>query len=144
VVKLANRFLDIILEEKQALENEPQEYISSPSQELPPRGEMSLEQYWRSVSSLRNPATGKLKLELLSRLSVVVLSLPHSNADTERTFSILRKIQSDSRGSLDQKTIESLLSVKVDNHSECHQWSPDSDLVKETKNACGFYTKSLQ
>ena len=55
---------------------------------------------------------GKEQFPQLSQLSRIVLPLPHSNANTERTFSVLRKAQTDSRGNLKVKTIISFLSVK--------------------------------
>ena len=79
----------------------------------------------------------------LSQLSRIVLSLPHSNADTERTFSVLRKVQTDLRGNLKVKTINSVLSVKLNNPVDCHQYKPEMDLVKATKCACTNYTERL-
>ena len=65
--------------------------------------------------------TGKLRFHRLSTVAIAALSLPHSNADPERCFSILRKIQTDQRGNLCQKTINSLLSVKFNMDKADHK-----------------------
>ena len=72
---------------------------------------------------------------------MIVLTLPHSNADTERVFSMLKKIQSDSRDNLADNTIHSLLSVKINNPVECHKYKPESDFVRTAKSACVVYRK---
>jgi hypothetical protein len=54
-------------------------------------------------------------------------------------FSMLKKIQTDSRDNLSDQTIHSLLSVKINNTTECHQYKPDTDVVKAAKKACTSY-----
>ena len=47
----------------------------------------------------------------------------------------------DSRDNLSDQTIHSLLSGKINNTTECHQYKPDTDVVKAAKKACivGYY-----
>ena len=52
---------------------------------------------------------------------------------------MLKKIQTDSRDNLSDQTIHSLLSVKINNTTECHQYKPDTDVVKAAKKACTSY-----
>ena len=74
----------------------------------------TLNQFWHAVSQMKLPS-GSLQFQQLYQLSKVLLTLPHSNADTERVFSMLKKIQTDSRDNLSDQTIHSLLSVKINN-----------------------------
>ena len=85
--------------------------------------------------------TGKKRFARLSTVAVAALSLPHSNADPERCFSMLRKIQTDQRGNLCQKTVNSLLSVKFNMDCECFNYNPEDDVLKKAKTACGDYQK---
>ena len=48
---------------------------------------------------------GELRFPTLVRLMVGPLLIPSSNADSERGFSMLRKIQTDQRPTLKQATI---------------------------------------
>ena len=48
----------------------------------------------------------------LSNIMLSVLSIPHSNADSERVFSAARRIQTDFRQSMDVALLENLISVK--------------------------------
>ena len=45
----------------------------------------------------------------------------------------------DSRDNLSDQTIHSLLSGKINNTTECHQYKPDTDVVKAAKKACTSY-----
>jgi hypothetical protein len=54
-------------------------------------------------------------------------------------FSMLKKLQTDSRDNLSDQAIHSLLSVKINNTTECHQYKPDTDVVKAAKKACTSY-----
>ena len=56
---------------------------------------------------------------VLSQLAKRVVVLPHSNADTERLFSMVRKIITDQRVSLDPSTVCYLLSAKIHNSKPC-------------------------
>ena len=49
----------------------------------------------------------------LARLMHAIMSMPHSNANSERVFSLLKKIYTETRSRLEQSTIISLLSVKL-------------------------------
>ena len=55
---------------------------------------------------------GKKRFGLLSKLMSGLLSFPCSNADSERGFSMLRKIHTDQRACLEQTTMVSLMSLK--------------------------------
>lgn len=76
---------------------------------------------------------------LLAKVALCALSLPHSNADAERSFSKLQRIQQDWRGNLGQKTTTSLMSCKMNEDSECFNLQPTTELLKTAKTACSQY-----
>ena len=70
---------------------------------------------------------GKQRFPLLSKLMAGLLSIPSSNADSERAFSMLRKIHTDQRSNLDQSTLISLMSLKFNCDSCCY----DTEFTQE-------------
>jgi hypothetical protein len=71
----------------------------------------------------------------LSRLMQAVMSVPHSNASSERIFSMLRKIHTDARGSLCRDTIRSLMTIKVNERDCCDGVSFTPNLLRDLKKA---------
>ena len=61
---------------------------------------------WLKVHSLKS-AMGSLKYENLSILALQLLAIPTSNADSERVFSLVRRIKTDFRASLSPETVSS-------------------------------------
>ena len=57
----------------------------------------------------------------LTKLCKILLVLPHGNADPERLFSMVSKIETDQRSSLLPSTVADLISVKVNTSSECYE-----------------------
>ena len=66
--------------------------------------------------------SGELRFSKLFMLMSGLLSIPCSNADAERGFSVLRKVHTDQRASLSQSTIINLLRVKMNNTDCCLQY----------------------
>ena len=64
----------------------------------------------------------------LVKLITGLISIPSSNADSERGFSILRNIHTDQRLILKQSTLISLMSIKFNSEECCHD-SIFSELV---------------
>ena len=71
---------------------------------------------------------GKLKsldrearFPLLVRLMTSLLTTPVSDADIQRSFSILRKIHSDQRPSLSQETLIALVANKFNSLQSCYE-----------------------
>ncbi|XP_034090540.1 uncharacterized protein LOC117558368 isoform X2 [Gymnodraco acuticeps] len=48
-----------------------------------------IESFWGNLASMKNKVTGMSRFGRLSRIAKLVLVLPHSNADTERVFSVV-------------------------------------------------------
>jgi len=76
-------------------------------------------------------ANQRFKFKLVSGL----LSTPCSNADSERRFSMLRKIHTDQRGSLDHSTIVALMNIKFNCTGCCTEPKFDSELLSKCKKA---------
>lgn len=68
--------------------------------------------YWQSVGKLMT-MDGNARFPNLTSLAKCLLALPHSNADTERVFSIVRKIMTDYRTEMEQSTLCALLACKL-------------------------------
>ena len=79
----------------------------------------------------------KKRFAHLSGLCKVFLVLPHSTADPECLFSMIRKIETDQCSSLSPSTVCSLLSVKINTDQECFRSEElfSADLLKAAKTA---------
>ena len=74
----------------------------------------SLDEFWHGVGKAKKPGnSSELRFGTLYRLATVLLVLPHSNADPERLFSMVIKVETDQRGSLLPSTVEDLLKVSL-------------------------------
>ena len=70
-----------------------------------------------------------------------LLTIPVSNADSERGFSMLRKVQTGQRSSLSQSTIVALMSIKFNNECCCFNLELPEDLLKDCKKATTLAVK---
>ncbi len=66
---------------------------------------------------------------------VGLLSIPCSNADAERGFSVLRKVHTDQRASLSHETIVHLFSIKLNDTSCCFDTELSEELITRCKKA---------
>ena len=81
-------------------------------------------------------------LKGLSSISKLILVLPHSNAEEERLFSIVRKNKTAFRPTLDPKgTLSSILTIKFAGKEPAHQFEPPKELLKKAKSATSEYNK---
>ena len=138
VVQLAQRFG--LVDDEDNLADQYHDYQLSPMTELPTykTEETRFDTFWLSMEKATLPSKQR-RFDQLAKVALCALSLPHSNADPERAFSMLRKIQQDSRGNLNHETTTSLMSCKMNEDAECHQFSPAMDLLKLAKSACSAY-----
>ena len=80
----------------------------------------------------------------LAKVAKLVLVLPHSNADEERIFSLVRKNKTSFRSNLSlDTTLPSILHCKVNGFSrtKCYEFSPSPSLLKDAKSATWQYNK---
>ena len=96
---------------------------------------------WHYISTMKAPDHTTRFLRL-SKIAMLVLLIPHSNAQEERIFSMVRKNKTAFQPSLDPKgTLSSILTVKLANDVPAHQFEPSKELLKTAKSATWNYNK---
>ena len=95
--------------------------------------------YWSEVGRM-TIFDGKERFGQLFKLMSGLLSIPCSNADSERGFSVLRKIHTDQRACLEQTTIVSLMSLKF-NCDNCCSDQIFEELLTKCKKATVNYLR---
>jgi len=96
---------------------------------------------WHYIASMRC-ADGNLKFGRLSKIAKLVLCIAHSNAGEERVFSMIRKNKTPFRPNLAlDKTLPSLLTVKLATEEPCHKYSPPPSIVERAGKVTWEYNK---
>ena len=87
--------------------------------------------FWLKVQSQISPM-GSPKYANLSTLALHLLAIPTSNTDSERVFSLVRRIKTDFRSSLSPETVSALIGCHLNKTGECCEVArfDDSLLVK--------------
>ena len=114
---------------------------SVPREEGKPTNSKDLCSYWHEIDQMKT-LEGKSRYGNIANLAKCLLSLPHSNADTERIFSIVRKIITDYRTEMEQNTLCALLACKVNNDNCCCDTDVPKELVKIAKQATMNYNRA--
>lgn len=100
-----------------------------------------MDMIWNYLSTVRLP-DGSLCFPKLSRIAKLILVIPHSNAEEERLFSLVRKNKTAFRPNLDPRgTLSSILTIKLANDKPSHKIEPTKELLKEAKSATSKYNK---
>ena len=87
-------------------------------------------------------ADGALRFDLLARVALTVLCLPHSNAEEERVFSMIGKNKRAERSSLQVKgTLSSIMTVKLADLN-AKTFTPPASVLKAAKSATYEYNKA--
>ncbi len=145
VVTLAKRFPQLGLSDSesiQRLEEEFMDFTLSPG-DLPiidiynavdHTKKACAEHFWWEVGQMMT-LSGELRFPNLYRLMAGLLSIPCSNADAERVFSVLRKVHTDQRASLSHETIVHLFSIKFNDTSYCFDTELSEELITKCKKA---------
>ena len=96
---------------------------------------------WCYLSMLKG-SDGRPTFSRLSKIAKLVLVLPHSNAGEERVFSIIRKNETPFRPNLGiDKTLPSLLTVKLATEEPCHKYEPPPCVIKNAGKVTRQYNK---
>ena len=90
--------------------------------------------FWSEVKNMTT-LDGQPRFNVLSQLMAGLLSIPVSNADSERGFSMLRKIH---RASLVQSTIIALMGMKFNCDDCCYDIKLSTDLLSACKKSYHF------
>ena len=127
VVHLCSRFFtacpsdqwDDILSEFRDFRATPDECL--PTLDFPTTESPGIESFWMAMSEITLSDQTIYRFGNLAKLCKILLVLPHGNADPERLFSMVSKIETDQRSSLFPSTVADLISVKVNTSSECYE-----------------------
>ena len=150
VSRLARRFHAAVPDEEcDNLDEEVLDYSLVSPESLPkfhkeigkPTKVEELCEYWQKIGEMKT-ANGELRFPNLTNLFKCLLSLPHSNADTERVFSIVRKILTEQRSQLEQSTLCALIGCKLNSSHSCYQLETQDDLIKSAKHATMEYNRA--
>ena len=94
---------------------------------------------WWHIANMRLPETNLPQFRHLMKVAELILVLPHSNAEEERLFSIVRKNKTESRSSMNLSgTLSSILAMKTsfpESTIPCSRWQPDDALLMKAKGA---------
>ena len=141
IARLARRFLTEDPDEIDGIVAEFLSFQVAPDHQLPSfdhTADAAIDHFWSQMA--RQKAIGDLSslaYPTLSELAKTLLVLPHSNVDPERLFSMVGKIETQSRSQLSSSTTCDLLTVKMNHDSHCFV-SRDlvtDDLLKAAKSA---------
>lgn len=92
---------------------------------------------WYKISQMSD-INGAKKFIALPKLILSLLLVPHSNANSERVFSLVRKNQTDFRPTLGTETLTSLLVEKQKNFNmktKCYEQKFSNELIKAAKKS---------
>ena len=109
VSRLVRRFMQgTTVDDHDQLQKELRDFKSMPENQLPDvdiANPCGLDNFWADMSDIKQPGNLEEKrFQQLSDLCKVLLVLPHSTADPERLFSMIKKIETDQRNSLSPST----------------------------------------
>lgn len=146
VMNIVKRFPVLVTETQLSqLEEEFNDYQVTPSSEMPVyTNETNVDTYWSAISEMKNKVTKTARFPLLSRVCKAMCSIPNSNADCERVFSIVKHIQTEQRSCLDNTTLCALLTTKINTDCLCFQLKPEKDQLLTAKKACVTYNSLLR
>lgn len=94
--------------------------------------------FWNALGKMPRPDdTREQRFPHIVRLAKAALVLPHSNADPERLFSMVKKIETSQRGHLLPTATCDLISCKYNNPVGCFDSAPlmTSEALKRAKGA---------
>ena len=143
-LRLARRFaMTVPMPAHDSLEEEVLDYSLAPITTLPQveEGQDQLCQYWQAIGRMKC-VDGTHRFPNLARLAKCMLSLPHSNADTERVFSIVRKIVTDYRTEMEQDTLCALVACKLNSDFDCYHFDPPHKVLVKAKKATSDYNNA--
>ncbi len=90
---------------------------------------------WTYLTTLKHP-DGSTVFNKLPKVALLVLTLPHSNAEEERVFSMVSKNKTKFRGSLQMDgSLSSILTLKCADIEPCHQFDPPRNVLETAKRA---------
>ena len=124
IIQLANRFTSFSSDQLDTLSMKFRDFRASTLDELPlfdPKEAGAIDHFWAAMAEVPSVMDSEIhRYSTLSKFAQTLFILPHSNADPERLFSMVRKIEIEERRQLDPSTVCDLLSVKINNDTPCY------------------------
>ena len=103
--------------------------------DIDPEVDCDAVKFWLKVCSMKSPM-GELKYENLATLALQLLSIPASNADSERVFSLVRRIKTEFRSSLSTETVSALIGCHFNKTSKCCEMTKFEDCLLVKAKTC--------
>ena len=103
-----------------------------------------IDECWHNIGQLQTLDSSLLKYGLLAHVMLGILVIPHSNADSERIFSSVRRNQTEFRPNIGVPLLESLMITKTQMQSQeipVHRLEFTPDFLSKAKSAT---TKALK
>ena len=97
-----------------------------------------LDTYWGNVAKMKDVA-GKVQFEQLCKLTTALLTIPCSNAGSERIVSMVHKLSTDFLFELGHDIICAQFSVKQNSDDKPSQLNPSKQLLQAAKSATYKY-----
>ena len=116
------------------------------NEEIPPlvlesfkteRGDIRLDALWNYFGEMKDAADGTVRFPKLKKVVRLIITIPHSNAEEERVFSIVRKNKTCFRPRLDpEETLASIVTVKLAMESESvNKFKIPDEVLRDAKSA---------
>ena len=97
------------------------------------------------LASVKDAVMSLLHFSLLANVAILLLILPHFNANEKHMFSLIRQTQTDIRSSLSLYGIlGSVLTVKMVSEEPCYKFESPSEIINCSKKATLEYTKNIE
>lgn len=99
---------------------------------------------WSKILEIKDP-NGSIKYQFLPKIMLTILLIPHSNAASERVFSIVRHNLTEFRSCLNIETLNALLTEKVSflsNNECCYKRKFSKEEIVNAKKATVQYLKN--
>ena len=97
---------------------------------------------WSHMKTMKHP-DGSPKFEKLADVALLVLTLPHSNAEEERVFSLVTKNKTKFRANLKlDGTLSSIIAIKLANTVPCQKYEPPREVLESARKATMTYNRA--
>ena len=97
---------------------------------------------WGHLQEMTTP-DGRKRFHRLSKIALLVLTIPHSNAGEERVFTMIKKNLTASRSCLDQEeTLGSIMTIKMESLNSPGGIELPPNVLKTAKSATRLHNKA--
>lgn len=137
--ELSQEFNDFVMLEDDDIPASVREEAKSQTSD----GKYRADVIWNSIHAMKR-ADGQSQFPRLSSIALLVLTIPHSNAEEERVFSLIRKNKTAFRPNLDpNETLGSIITVKTELHNggPAHKYDFPPTVLSAAKKATMQYHK---